>query len=344
LKLGRKEQLFYSSLIQTIEENFERIKLIPPTGGIDEERSYFYLVGFNLQSNDLVSLLVKLLEDSKKGAIISIFNENNEILENYGKKLLDKFTPLWESQYTSMVKKFGIEEIIEPPSSLNVSSPPVVGTNFVYSFDLDTNGIIYHLNGGNQKDDKSGIVVSSSSVAVGEVVDFINRNKARCWTQNQPYSWYQVDLGSERKVIPTHYTMGYGSPGTGCYPLFWLFQGSNSITRTSETYGSKPDDIPQNDTDWRTLSVHNNDRSLFGDWAVHTWKLNTCQAYRYFRVIQTGPNSFNPNNEEDNWGQVLVANRFEIYGCLLPSSTAVVGRLSQPTYPIFFYVELQIFF
>lgn len=63
-------------------------------------------------------------------------------------------------------------------------------------------------------------------------------------------------------------------------------------------------------------------------------KLNTKDSFRYFRVIQTGANSFNPGGGEDNWSQVkmqipltsiqvFVVNRFELYGTIYsPPTTA----------------------
>jgi len=231
------------------------------------------------------------------------------------------------------VKKFGLEEIIEappPPSFVPVQVSGITeGSNFVYKHDLDTNGIIYHLNKGNSKDIGSGITVTSSGNAVGEPSDLINREQARCWTLGQQYSWYCVDFGVDRKIIATFYTIGYGSPGAACCPLYWLLQGSNKITRTT-LYGSSPSDIPQNDPEWKTLAVHSNDRSLCNEWAIHSWKLNSRQGYRYFRVIQTGKNSC--ISSDDNWGQVLALNRFEIYGTLLPASANIPSFPSQPVY------------
>lgn len=50
-------------------------------------------------------------------------------------------------------------------------------------------------------------------------------------------------------------------------------------------------------------------------WAYHSWKLFTTEGFRYFRIIQTGPNCYT-QTKDDNWSQVLVAGRFEIFGDL----------------------------
>lgn len=53
----------------------------------------------------------------------------------------------------------------------------------------------------------------------------------------------------------------------------------------------------------------------------------TRQAYRYFRVIQTGPNTYFNNGLEDTWSNVLVLSRFEIYGTLLPATGKDLMRI-----------------
>jgi len=191
--------------------------------------------------------------------------------------------------------------------------PPSPSSVFLYHHDLDTNGIIYHLT----KQDPLSVKVTCSSISVGLPKDFINREKVRCWTLNLPYSWFCVDLGENNLVIPSYYTLGYGSSGNACCPRYWILQGATTITRIEPQYGNNPNDTPENDPDWQTLSIHNNDTSIHTEWGVYSWKLNCKRPYRYFRIVQTGPNSFVTKNE-DYWSHVLVANRFEIYGILIP--------------------------
>lgn len=201
-----------------------------------------------------------------------------------------------------------------------------------YSSDGDTNGVIYTiLKGANKSCDEYNVHVTSSSIAVGDVKDFISRDKTRCWTQNLPFSYFCVDFGENRFITPTHYSMGYGSSGSACLPRFWLFQGSKKLNRTDVQYSST--DTPQNDADWVTLSIHANDASINSEWGFHTWKINTKDSYRYFRVIQTGPNSFNANGSEDNWSQVFVVSRFELYGIIYSPPTSAPS-ISVSTLPL----------
>lgn len=44
-----------------------------------------------------------------------------------------------------------------------------------------------------------------------------------------PLFRFCVDLGENRAVIPSHYTLRYGSSGAACCPRNWLLQGSNYL-------------------------------------------------------------------------------------------------------------------
>jgi len=232
----------------------------------------------------------------------------------YAEANLDNFNPMWEQQLAAMTKTF--------------SSLPI-GRQFVFQYELDDQGIIYFLNGGNCKKANTGLVVSASGVGAGEATDFINRDKVRCWTQNTQYSWYCVDFGENRWIIPTYYTLGYGSSGSACCPRYWVLQATKTLP---ETPNEKFLNAPHNDPNWKILSAHTNDEILQSEWAVHSWKLSTKEAFRYFRILQTGPNCY-VSSGDDAWSQVLVASRFEVYGTLLEIPTPVeTGTTQMMTY------------
>jgi len=218
----------------------------------------------------------------------------------YGQANLDKFNPLWEQQMAAIKKVF--------------SNLPI-GRKFDYQYDMDDQGIIYFLTGGDHKKSDSGITVTASGVGAGQVTDFINREKIRCWTLNVPFSWFCIDFGESKRVIPSWFTLGYGSSGSACCPRFWIVQGAKELPATPDV---KFATSPHTDPSWKNLSMHTNDDSLKSDWAIHSWKLNTKEAFRYIRLVQTGPNCYTYNGTgEDAWSQVFVVNRFEVYGTLL---------------------------
>jgi len=183
---------------------------------------------------------------------------------------------------------------------------------FTYQFDRDTNGIVFYL-GGYPKVD----VFASSIKEDKKIRDFISRNEIRCWTKNEPSSWFVVDFGPTNSVTPTMYTLRYGSSGNYCYPKSWLLQASNKFTRPKET--DKYD--PASDVNWVTLRKHENDPCFSaGDYASKTWNIDYqgTDAFRYFRVIQTGKNSYKgKEGSTDEWSDVFVLIGFELYGCLL---------------------------
>lgn len=69
------------------------------------------------------------------------------------------------------------------------------------------------------------------------------------------------------------------------------------------------------DKDWITLMTHRDDRSINSSHGSFTWALNYPKEkqtfYRFFRIIQVGKNKM-PTNAE--WGDVLVASGFELFG------------------------------
>eukprot|EP01119_Soliformovum_irregulare_P012240 TRINITY_DN316_c0_g1_i11.p1 TRINITY_DN316_c0_g1~~TRINITY_DN316_c0_g1_i11.p1 ORF type:complete len:926 (+),score=240.93 TRINITY_DN316_c0_g1_i11:118-2895(+) len=172
---------------------------------------------------------------------------------------------------------------------------------FQLLYDSDTNGIVYYLRQHGVK-----IGVTASSIARGQPRDFIKRGQVYCWTQNRPFSWFMVDFGKRRKVCPSNYIIRYGSGGSGCCPRNWLFQGATELRDKT----SNPDS-----EDWTTLTSHKNDKSLKDPHSLASFHVpnDGSEFFRYFRIIQTGPNAFTGG---PGWKDVLVASGFEIYGIL----------------------------
>ena len=53
---------------------------------------------------------------------------------------------------------------------------------------------------------------------------------------------------------------------------------------------------PNKDKRWVTLNLHINDESLNLDFQTFTWQIKVAkdQQFRIFRVVQIGPNKFQP--------------------------------------------------
>jgi hypothetical protein len=111
-------------------------------------------------------------------------------------------------------------------------------------------------------------------------------------TGNQTNQWMSVDLGEHRSLIPNRYCLRHGSPSGGYRLRWWRFEGSND------------------ENAWTVLRSHADENTMpakgFG---VTDWLLEgVTKAYRHFRIIQTGPNS---------WGTHSLSCRgLELYGVL----------------------------
>jgi len=157
--------------------------------------------------------------------------------------------------------------------------------------------------------------VICSGIGKGNAPSFIDNTTEFCWTTNRINSWYRVDLGEKFKVVSTHYSLRYGSSGNYCVPRHWVLQGSNN---------TKVELDPENNDFWVTLRTHENDQSMNVEFAWFVYDLpNNEAAFRYFRVLQTGPNAYQQNQESpttgeyDIWSHVLVTTGFDIWGLLI---------------------------
>lgn len=175
------------------------------------------------------------------------------------------------------------------------------GIDFVYSSDMDTNGVLYYLGtcgfsqpyqnpceAGLVKVSSSGLMIDSkpASAAVG-------REVVRCVTKPTRNSWFMFDF-LDMSLCPSCYTLRhYSSWDTECLRN-WILEGSNDGNL------------------WEPLAVHKHDTSLNKKGATKTWTLYANGSrYRMFRLIQTGRNSNN--------NYYLSLSGIEFYGTLYPT-------------------------
>jgi len=168
------------------------------------------------------------------------------------------------------------------------------GVDFRFESAFDTNGILHHIGtrGGTaaygNPHESGEVVASSSSVRKGAAKHFVQRVHAASLTdisnctENQPQSWMAVDLGEGRSLVVDHYCLRSSISST------YTPQATNAFKlRKWELQGS-----PDGQT-WQTLRAHQNDTS-FAVQAMSTaaWPVDAgAQAFRHFRVLQTGSNS-----------------------------------------------------
>jgi len=143
----------------------------------------------------------------------------------------------------------------------------------------------------------SNVKVTASSIAKGSPRDFIQKKKLSLWTKNFSGSWFCVDLGKHRAAKIVSYCLRYSSSGNHCCPRNWNLEARNS---------SKDN--------WEVLKSHVHDMSLDNAYEVHHWNVTTNKFFRYYRIVQAGPNKYMAR--DDTWSNVLVCSGFELYGDL----------------------------
>lgn len=195
------------------------------------------------------------------------------------------------------------------PCTVPVVSGPVQsrpGIHLRFQFPFDTSGLFYYLgtNAGRQSwvnpAAAGQVVVSSSGWKNGKSVIVVENKPTRTgnYTRNDPCSWVAVDIGPGRALRCDHYC--FRSDNAGREKLRnWELQAS------------------LDGASWTVLRRHEQDTSLSDTInSEAAWPVNeTPVAYRYFRILQFGPNSEPGANKH-----TLACTGFELYGILMNST------------------------
>lgn len=154
------------------------------------------------------------------------------------------------------------------------------GTSFVYSSDLDMNGVIYWIGTlGRTKEFSNphisglALVSASSQLQFGYLHNVVSRLPAYTRLGSIPDSWFAVDLAAlgTKRLNVVRYTLQHGRD-TSQYSLrSWVLEGS------------------EDGAHWIVLDQRNHDRSLNGGWATASWDVSTEEFVRHVRVRTTGP-------------------------------------------------------
>jgi hypothetical protein len=145
------------------------------------------------------------------------------------------------------------------------------------------------------------VVASMSSRDDGDPPRFVEHTHAspvHNYTDNFADSWMAVDLKAAR-LVPNHYALR--SDAHGSHKLrHWRLEASNDGQA------------------WTILRAHGSDASLRDEpMSVAAWPLDAAavagRSFRHFRIVQTGPNSFNGHNH-------LMCTGIELYGVLTDAS------------------------
>ena len=185
---------------------------------------------------------------------------------------------------------------------------------FKYTYDFDENGALYFLGTKGKRHQYRNpheinmVKAFASSISKGQVSDFVGRNLVNLRTENEENSFFGVDLGKNRTLVPTAYSLRNRNSSSHVM-LCWNLEASN-------------DKINFEILDTRIFSNVNNpqihqklekERNLLREpGCTSTWGISKKikerfpEGFRYFLIKQIDKNS--------NGSYNLAISGFELYG------------------------------
>ena len=156
----------------------------------------------------------------------------------------------------------------------------------------------------------------ASSLGFGTIHELVGRKCVNLRTLNEPFSFFGVDLGEGRKILPTSYTIMNRNSNTHVL-MNWHFEGSNDKLNWTildrRVYMPNQLDPTGVDNDYVDEEII---EALCQKQGTNTWGIdqNVLQdldedGFRFFRIIQISPNSSGSDN--------LALSCFELYGKII---------------------------
>lgn len=203
----------------------------------------------------------------------------------------------------------------KPPQRMHQQLPPLEPTEFNFEYNFDENGVLYYLGSmakrRNWQNPHSIGQVQAFASSVGQgcsVENFVGRTVQNCRTEDEPYSFFGVDLGMERRLVPTHYTLRNRKSTTHVLRNWYLegsVSGSDWTILDARIYNS--------DSDQQNAVLENEFKVLQKPGGAMTFQIDTeiyrmlgMEGFRLFRIVQVGKNT----NQTDH----LALSGFELYG------------------------------
>lgn len=185
---------------------------------------------------------------------------------------------------------------------------------FNYEFDFDEGGALYFLGSSGRRKlwqnphSTAHVQAFASSIGAGKIEDFVGRIASNCRTHNEPYSYFGIDLGKDRGLVPTIYTIRNRISTTHVL-MNWVFEASNDkvnwfeLDRRNYMTGRQEEDA----------MLEQEAKKLREKGAASSWAIDTdiyreigYEGFRYFRIMQITKNSSGSDN--------LALAGFELYG------------------------------
>jgi hypothetical protein len=190
---------------------------------------------------------------------------------------------------------------------------------------FDKNGALYYIGTGGGSSEyvnphRSGeILAAMSSVENGCAADRLvahthDGKMYNSTTQGgfggQSLQWMSVDLGAGRSLVPDHYCLRHGN-GDGNFRLrSWRLEGSHNGESWALLREHVHDSWLENGQKRKRCRDETSDQAFgVAHWDIHGVE----EAYRHFRIVQTGPNS--------SYNHSLRCAGLELYGKLWAGSS-----------------------
>ena len=185
---------------------------------------------------------------------------------------------------------------------------------FKYEYDFDENGVLYYLGSmGKTAPYKNPyeigqVKVFASSIGKGSLGDFVGRHLVNLRTMNEENSYFGVDLGAERYLIPSSYSIRNRN-SSGHVMLCWNLEGSNDKVNF-EVLDTR---IFANSSNPKFNQKFEKERNLLKQpGCTSTWGISNkirerfSSGFRYFILKQIDKNS--------SGGYNMTISGFELYG------------------------------
>ena len=316
-----------------INQNYDQNQMIKSVGNFGEQNRYnnqYNIPPKNYaqtyqnrppSNNDMNSNMNNNFSESR-----SYYGENNNNYNDYNTSNQMRTDIMNVDDMNSKKKKLGL--MIKSSTSPYPPQDPRISEDFFrnqlimsvpkpifkYTYDFDENGALYFLGTKGKRHQYRNpheinmVKAFASSISKGQVSDFVGRNLVNLRTENEENSFFGVDLGKNRTLVPTAYSLRNRNSSSHVM-LCWNLEASN-------------DKINFEILDTRIFSNVNNpqihqklekERNLLREpGCTSTWGISKKikerfpEGFRYFLIKQIDKNS--------NGSYNLAISGFELYG------------------------------
>ena len=285
----------------------------------NKDNVHDYYNKFNINNNNEEFYNIKQNNKENNNDFEENFNEDRQdVLNSQFFNINNKSEKEKINRYRQMIKS----DIKKNPNKIEQSSlsssnnqlinPLNYNIKFKYKYDFDKNGALYYIgtyglsrNYQNPHDLKL-IKAFGSSLLSGYYSDFIGRNVVNLYTENEENSFFGVDLGPNRYLLPTLYSIRNRDSSLNVL-LNWDLQGSNdkiNFTILDKRRFNSEFDNRDKYKKYRNLLKEPKTTSTWG--ISKKIREKYPNGFRYFLLKQIGKNSSGSYH--------LAISGFELYG------------------------------